>query len=125
MLAWGAGDRRPVEPILTEDAGSEERLHQAKNALVPDPTTHPFHEGGVVDLVEARFDVRLEHPFVVANGRSEEVNLRDGVLGPAPRAEAIGTWLEVRLEDRLEHQLQHGLHNPVGGGRHGGFKLPP
>ena len=45
------------------------------------------------------------------------MDLGDGVLGSALRAEAIRAWLEVRLEDRLEHQLQRGLHDPVGGRR--------
>ena len=45
------------------------------------------------------------------------MNLGDRVLGPALRAEAVGTRLEVRLEDRLEHQLQGGLHDPVPDGR--------
>src|ERR1019366_1270495 len=44
------------------------------------------------------------------------MNLGDGVLGSALRAEAIGTWLEVRLENGFEHQLQRGLHHSVGSG---------
>ena len=52
-------------------------------------SSHPAHQGRVVDLVEARRDVRLEHPLVVPGGRSEEVDLGDGVLGSALRAEAI------------------------------------
>jgi len=52
------------------------------------------------------------------------VNLGDGVLGSAHRAEAIGTWLEVRLEDRLENQFQGGLHDPVPRRRDDGFILP-
>jgi hypothetical protein len=71
----------------------------------------------MVDLVKARRDVRLEHPLIVPGGRSQVVNLGDGVLCSAPGAEAVGTWLEVRLEDRLQHQLQRGLHDPVRGGR--------
>jgi len=71
----------------------------------------------VVDLVEARFDVCLEHPLVVSRGRAEVVDLRDRVLRSASWAEAIGTWLEVRLEDRLEHQFQRGLHDPIGDSR--------
>ncbi len=43
------------------------------------------------------------------------MDLSDGVLGSAPRAEAVGARLEVRLEDRLQHQLQGGLHDPVRG----------
>src|SRR6266481_5518628 len=46
------------------------------------------------------------------------MNLGDRVLSPAPRAEAVGTRLEVRLEDRLEHQLQRGLHDPVASRRY-------
>jgi hypothetical protein len=59
------------------------------------------------DLIEARRDVGLENPLVVARGRSEEVNLGDRVMSAAVRAKAVGTRLEVRLEHRLEHQLQH------------------
>ena len=53
---------------LGQDPGPQERLHQRQHALVPDPSPHPAHQGGVVDLVEARLDVRLEHPLVVAGG---------------------------------------------------------
>src|SRR5450631_887897 len=45
------------------------------------------------------------------------MDLGDRVLRSAPRAEAIRTWLEVRLKDRLEHQFQRGLHDPVIGSR--------
>ena len=41
------------------------------------------------------------------------MDLGDGVLGSALRAETVAARLEVRLEDRLEHQLQGGLHDPV------------
>ena len=47
-----AGDRFPLAAILTEDAGFQERLHQAQDTLVSDPVSHPAHQGGVVDLVE-------------------------------------------------------------------------
>jgi hypothetical protein len=45
------------------------------------------------------------------------VDLGDGVLRSALRAEAVGTRLEVRLEDRLEHHLEGGLHHPIPHGR--------
>ena len=51
--------------VLGEDTGLQERLHQTQDTFVPDPTSHPVHQGGVVDLVEARLDVGLEHPLVV------------------------------------------------------------
>ena len=112
-----AGDRLPGDVVLGEDASPQECLHQSQDSLISDPTTHPTDEGRMIDLVEACRDVGLEHPLVIPIGRSEVMNLGDGVLGSALRAEAIGAWLEVRFEDRLEHQLQGGLHYPVGCGR--------
>src|SRR5690554_1526146 len=44
------------------------------------------------------------------------MNLGDGVLSAALRAEAVTARLEVRLEDRFEHQLQGSLRHPVGNG---------
>ena len=101
--------------VLGEDARGEERVHQRQDTLVPDPIAHPAHEGGVVDLVEARRDVTLQDPLIGVDG--EVVDLGHGVLGPALRAEAVGTRLEVRLEDGLQHQFQGGLHDPVPHGR--------
>ena len=63
-------------------------------------------------VVEARRDVRLEHPLVVALGSRSGGSRRSRPERDA-RAEAVGTRLEVRLEDRLQHQLQRGLHDPV------------
>jgi len=104
-----------VLALFGQDPGPKERLHPAQHAFVPDPFSHPAHQGRVVDLVEARLDVRLEHPLIVAGGCGEVMDLGDSVLGPAPRAEAVGTRLEVRLEDRLEHQFHAGLHDTVHG----------
>jgi site-specific DNA recombinase len=106
-----AGDRLAVQSLFAEDPGPQERLHQSQHPPVPDPISHAPHEGGVVDLVKARRDIRLEHPLVVASRCAEEVDLGDGVPGSAPRAEAVGARLEIRLEDRLQHQLQGGLHH--------------
>jgi hypothetical protein len=131
MLA-SSGDRMPPcgVPVTVSEFGAvdgedprlQERLHQGENALVADPAAHPVHQGRVVDRVETRFDVRLQHPAVTVV--VELVNLSDRVLRPAPRAEAIGAWLEIRLEDRLEHQLQSRLRDPVPNGRDGVFILP-
>jgi site-specific DNA recombinase len=63
-----AGGRVPVDGILTEDPGPQERPHQAQNTLVPDATSHSAHQGHVVDLIEARRDVSFEHPLIVASG---------------------------------------------------------
>jgi len=69
----------------------------------------------VVDVVEARLDVTFEYPLIGAGG--ELVNLSDRVMCPPSGTEAIGTWLEVRLEDRLEHQFEGRLHGAVPRGR--------
>ena len=113
----GAGVRGPVEPGLGKNPRGQERPDQTQHALVRDPRRDPIHQGTMVDLVKARRDVRLEHPFVIPIGRSEMVDLGDRVLGSPLRAKAIAAWLEVRLEDRLEHQLQGRLHDPVTRGR--------
>ena len=47
----------------------------------------------------------------------EHADLGDSVVGSTPRAEAVRTRLEVRLEDGLEHEFQGRLHHPVTGGR--------
>ncbi|MGC8635361.1 MAG: hypothetical protein ACP5VP_12045, partial [Candidatus Limnocylindrales bacterium] len=44
------------DAILREDAGSQERRHQAQDTLVPDPSSHPVQQGPVVDLVERNRD---------------------------------------------------------------------
>src|SRR5450759_3430126 len=67
------------------------------------------------DFVEARFDVTFHDPLVGA--AREEVNLCDGVLGPASGAEPVAAWVKIRLENGLEHRLEGSLDHPV---PHGG-----
>ena len=54
------------KPACSHDPGPQERLDERQHALVPDPPTHPAHQSRVVDAVEARLDVRLNYPLVVA-----------------------------------------------------------
>ena len=78
MLA-SSGERMPpcgvpvlvslVDAVLGEDPGLEERLHQCQDAFVSDPSSDPAHQGGVVDGVEARLDVRVQHPLVARGCR--------------------------------------------------------
>ncbi len=63
-----AGDRVLDASLLGHDPGPQERLDKRQHALVPDPPTHPAHQNRVVDAVEARLDVRLNYPRVVARG---------------------------------------------------------
>jgi site-specific DNA recombinase len=100
---------------LGEHTGLEERLDQSQHTLVLDPTSNTVHEGRVVDRVEARLDIGVQHPPVTLG--AVLVNLGDRVLGAPHRPEAIRDRLKVGLEDRLQHELQRCLNHPI---RHGG-----
>src|SRR5205809_7392926 len=67
-----------------EDPGLEERLDQRQHTLVFDPAPDPVHQHRVIDRVEARFDVGIQHPPVAL--ASEMVDLGNRVLSPPPGA---------------------------------------
>jgi hypothetical protein len=72
----------------------------------------------VVDLVETRCDVGLQHPVVIDRPGGEVVDLGDRVMRASIGAEPVRARLEVRLEDGFEHCLETGLDHPVGHGRY-------
>ena len=43
----GSGAGLPEDPVLTEDAGLQERLHQGQDALVPDASPHSIEKSAV------------------------------------------------------------------------------
>lgn len=88
------------------------RLDQGQNTLVDDPRTDLFHDRGMVQFVETRRDIGLEHPVVIPGSES--------VLSATPRAETVADRFEIRLEDRLQHQQQRRLHRAVH--RRGGYR---
>jgi site-specific DNA recombinase len=94
-----AGDRAELGAVGGEDPRLAERLHQPQHAFVPDPATQSTQQGGVVDGVEARLDIGIQHR-VVAPGVVLD-DLGDRVLGPAPRAEAVGGLPLVAWRHRL------------------------
>ena len=110
----GPGRGVPLLTELGEDPGLEERLDQGQHALVLHPRPDPAHQGRVVDGVETRLDVRVQHPPIALG--AEQVNLRDRVVRPPPGPEPVGDRHEVGLEDRFQHQLQRRLHHPVSDG---------
>ena len=91
-----------IAPSVGHDARLQECLDQGENTLISDASAHPIQKSRVPDVVEARFDVRVQHP-VVALG-AEVVDLGDRVMSPTLRAEAVADRLEVRLEDRFQDQ---------------------
>ena len=96
---------------LCHDPGLQEGLHQRHDAFVLHPCPDPVQQDGVIDHVEARLDVGVQHP-VVALG-AEAVDVGHGVMSPPLRSEPIRDRQEVGLEDRLQHQLQRRLDHPV------------
>ena len=110
-----AGVRLSRNAILGEDAGLEKRLDQRQDALISDSPTHPVQQGRMRDFVEARRDVRLQHPLIRV-GR-EVVDLSNRILCPSVGPETVGERMEVRLPDRLEDQLERCLHGTVPRGR--------
>ena len=108
----GAGVTVPLRAVLGQDARFEERLHQGDDTLVSDPNSHPGQQRRVVDPVEARLDVALDHPLVTAG--SQVAGLGNRIVRPTVGAEAVRTRIKVRFEDRLQHQLQGRLHDAVG-----------
>ena len=73
LLRWGREDpaRRGAGVALFlavrgHDPGFEERLDQRQYPLILDPSAHPVHQGDMPDFVEARPDVGLQYPAVVA-----------------------------------------------------------
>ena len=123
LLRWGRGDAalrsagRGVSFLteLGEDPGLEERLDQRQHALIRHPGPHPAHQGGVVDGVEARLDIRVQHPLVALG--AEQVDLGDRVVRPPPGPEPVRDRHEVSLKDGFQHQFQRRLHHPVSNGR--------
>jgi hypothetical protein len=55
--------------------------------LVSDPIPDPKEQSGMRDVAEAPLDVSLLHPLVGVGAK--ELDLGDGVVGRAPRAEAL------------------------------------
>ena len=91
--------------------GLQERLHQGQDALIPDARPHPVHEAGMRDLVEAGFDVSLNHPLATT-GRSGSAP-RPPRHEPGARAEPVRAREEIRLEDWLQHHFHGCLDDPV------------
>lgn len=112
---WGPGEGVAALAVLAQNPGLEKRLHQCQDAFVPDPLPQALHQRAVVNGIEARLDVSLQHPVVLQG--AQMVNLSDGVLGAPIGPEPIGARVEPRLENGLRHQLQAGLNEAIRNGR--------
>ena len=69
----------------------------------------------MVDGVEARLDVRVQHPAIAVGAVA--VDLGDRVVCAPHGPETVGDRQKAGLEDRLQHQLEGCLDHPVGNGR--------
>jgi hypothetical protein len=96
---------------FSHDPGFEERLDQCEHPLVLHPRSHPVHQSRVVDTVEARLDVRVQHPPVTGGGQM--MDLGDGVVRAPVRPEPIRARPEIGLEDGFQDQLQRRLDHAV------------
>jgi hypothetical protein len=106
-----AGRGVPLFAELGQQPGFAERLDQREHPLVLDPSADPVHQGRVVDRVETRLDIRVQHPLIPSG--AVEVDLSDRVVCPPPGPKPVGDRLEVGLEDGFQHQLQRGLDNSI------------
>ena len=124
LLRWGReypalrGAGQGVLPVagLGHDPGFEDRLDQRAYPLVLDPPAKAVHQGGVIDLVEARPDVSLQDPVELPGPCGQVVDLGYRVLRSPARPEPVRARPELRLEDRFQDQLERCLDYPVGQG---------
>ena len=102
----GAGVAAGHYPTL-EHPRSKPASQQLQHRPVRHPSGHLDHQGIVIDLVEARFDVGVEHPLAAPIGLDPDH--LDGIMGRTFRSETETDRLEIGLENWFEDQL---------GGRH-------
>jgi Recombinase zinc beta ribbon domain len=117
-LRWGRERRtlRGTRLHLRDDPALERprpqpTSEQLDHPSVPHAPLHLSDQRVVVDGVEARLDVGVEHPCLALIGR--HTDSLQGLLGGAFRAEPETDRAEVGLEDRLEHDLGGRHHHPV------------
>jgi hypothetical protein len=125
---------RPRQLLLGQDAGLQEGDEQPVHLQVGDPPANSIHQGMMVDVVEASFDVPLDGPLVWERsscfppflpGPQEHTQSLERPMDRLPWAKAVRDGKEIRLEDRLQDVLHGCLNDPVPhGGDSQGAKLP-
>jgi hypothetical protein len=109
----GAGLRIGDHPAL-EDSCPQPASQQLQHLPVNHPAFDLAHEGVVVDVVEARLDVSVEHPPPTLVGCLADS--LEGLVRRTLRAEPEAHRMEVSLEDRLKDDLRCRHDHPVGNG---------
>ena len=119
MLASSGDSGEPCGvPVSVSETGTHPRTprpqptpQQLQQPPVDDPAFDLRHQGVVVDVVEARFDVSVEYPHP-ARVRCPADSF-EGLMCRPFRSEPETHRLEVGFEDRLEHNLRRCHHHPV------------
>jgi len=109
--------------IAVHDSGLEPLGDQAQESIVSNPVLDHFHQPRVIDGIEVRADVGVEHPvhFLAAEGRGQRIErLMRRPAGPEP----IGEPEKVPFIDGIEHFDDGALDDLVFQCRHAERSLP-
>jgi hypothetical protein len=70
-------------------------------------------QAGVVDAIEASFDIAFDDERVVGGFLCEVVHLSDSVMGPSSWPESVAGGDEIGFEDGLQDELESHLNDAV------------
>jgi hypothetical protein len=92
-----------------DNSGGEPLADQSQDSHVANPVLEESHHPGVIDGVEERLDVCIEHPVHALRQHAHHHGVQRLML-VAPRSEAIREAEEGRLVNRRKY-CHHGLLN--------------
>ncbi len=106
----GAGDAASDHPVL-HHPGAQHGAQELEDVTVADALLDRLHQPVVRDRLEARGDIRLDHPPSTLVGLVDEHLQR--VVSPALGTKPKRARQEVGFEDRLDRRFQRRLHDAV------------
>lgn len=89
--------------------------HSSLQPLVEDCLVHAgmAHQPFVVDVIEAAFNVRLQHPLGRSFAGQEDEQLAHGIGRRAVDPKAVAVRVALRLDDRFQAQQVECLHRSI------------